>query len=210
MKYIFLSILGILIVANAYSQQLVTDFASAMTFAPVGKKISITDVIYVGGGGTYESVEQRSVRPRRASRSVRNEYVGMGHIIDSLGLINYRADTLYVLSTYRFMTSVSEYFKVRSRNTLFFFAQDASGEYVMRDLENQYDSHTDPRVIASDSLFYNTIFSWDIDKLIRMIKVSGGYEGGEYFMSATRIILQNNRVIAKEIVNFKPTLFWHE
>lgn len=80
----------------------------------------------------------------------------------------------------------------------------------MKSSDIRNDGHTDPSVIESDSIFYNTIYSWDIDKLLQMIKVSGGLEGAEYFMSATRIIIQDNKVVKKDIVNFKPSLRWHK
>ena len=60
----------------------------------------------------------------------------------------------------------------------------------------------------SDFVLYETIFSWNIDLLIRLIKSSGGPLGSEYFMSATRIILKDNQVLKKDIINFEPTLHW--
>ncbi|MCC8034659.1 MAG: hypothetical protein LIO77_01845 [Rikenellaceae bacterium] len=111
--------------------------------------------------------------------------------------------------------SVSEFFKVSSQNKEFYFLQDASGfvkdeagKYVMRYIDNLYDSHTGPRIIESDSLFYNTIYSWDVDKLIRMIKATGGPSGSENYMSATKIIIHDNQILRKDIINFQPAIFW--
>ena len=61
----------------------------------------------------------------------------------------------------------------------------------------------------SDFLLYETIFTWDIDLLIRLIQSSGGYMGSEYSISATRIIIEDNQIQKKDIVNFKPALRWY-
>lgn len=78
----------------------------------------------------------------------------MGHIIDSLKLIDYKADTLYVLSQYYIPGgTVSELLKVGARNDPFYFVKDTSGEYVMKSSDIRNDGHTDPSVIESDSIF---------------------------------------------------------
>lgn len=69
-----------------------------MTFAPVGGKTLVTDVTYKDGA--FSGVEKRLIKHSKTSESTRNDYVRMGHIIDSLNLIDYKADTLYVLSQY--------------------------------------------------------------------------------------------------------------
>lgn len=208
MKTFLLSFYCILLVCSSYAQRNANAFSSIMTFAPVGGKTLVTDVTYKDGA--FSGVEKRLIKHSKTSKSTRNNYVRMGHIIDSLNLIDYKADTLYVLSQYYIPGgTVSEFFKVGSRNDPFYFVKDTSGKYVMKSSDIQNDGHADPSVIDSDSIFYNTIYSWDIDKLLLMIKVSGGLEGAEYSMSATRIIIQDNQVIKKDIVNFKPSLRWH-
>lgn len=60
--------------------------------------------------------------------------------------------------------------KVGARNDPFYFVKDTSGEYKQEILD------TGMTVIPPASRigfhFYNTIYSWDIDKLLQMIKVS--------------------------------------
>ena len=209
MKTFLLSFFCILLVGSSYAQRNANAFSSIMTSAPVEGKTLVTDVTYKDGA--FNGVEKRLIKHKKSLRSTRNDYVLMGHIIDSLKLIDYKADTLYVLCQYYIPGgTVSELFKVGARNDPFYFVKDTSGEYVMKSSDIRNDGHTDPSVIESDSIFYNTIYSWDIDKLLQMIKVSGGLEGAEYFMSATRIIIQDNKVVKKDIVNFKPSLRWHK
>lgn len=206
MKHILLSILGLLSVASVFSQQSVTDFATAMTSAPVGRKIDVMDVIY--DNDAYNGIEVKSVRWRKPLKTTRDRYAAMGQIIDSLGLIDYRIDTIYVYSQGDLVrNSVFEIFKVG--NNRFHYYKDATGKYEIEPYVNEYDNSTDLRIIASDSLFFNTIFSWNIDEFIRMIKASGGYETSDSYFYATRIILRDNRVIKRDVINFRQVMFWH-
>jgi hypothetical protein len=198
---------GLLTIVSAYSQQTVTDFASAMTSAPVGKKSHVTDVVY--DNDVYNGMEKRTVKWRRPDKSTRDRYAAMGRILDSLKLIDYKKDTIYIYSAGYLpdMGSVSEVFK--SKNSRFFFHKDSAGKYSIRFYDGEYDDSADPRMIASDRLFFNTIFSWDIDKFIDLIKASGGYEASDWYYYATRIILQDNRVRKKDVIHFRQVMFWH-
>lgn len=201
-----LSIFGVLSVVSAYSQRPVADFFSAMTSAPVGKTIHVMDVVY--DNDAYSGLEEKSIRWRSPCENTRNRYATIGCIIDSLGLIDYKRDTIYVYSVgyLPVIGSVSETFKVG--NNRFSFYQDIASGYSIKFYDGEYDCVSDPRMIASDSLFFDTILSWDIEKFIRMIKVSGGFETTDYYHYATRIILQDNRVVKKDIINFRQVLFW--
>lgn len=203
MKHILLSIFGLLSVVSAYSQRPVADFFSAMTSPPVGKKVYVMDVVY--DNNAYSGLEEKSIRWRKPWESTRNGYAKMGQIVDSLNLIDYKADTIYVYSQGDLMrSSVSETFKVGDSH--FSFYKDRTGGYSIKFYDGEYDSSTDPRMIASDSLFFDTIFVWDIEQFIRMIKASGGFEATDYYYYATRIILQDNRVIKKDIINFRQVM----
>lgn len=64
---------------------------------------------------------------------------------------------------------------------------------------------------TSESLLRKAVFAWDMDLLIRIIKGSGGGISGEsndYYMSATRLILDGNRVIRRDEVWFDMAMLW--
>ena len=79
-----------------------------MTTDPVDKKVFVIDILYQDG--QFDSIQERLVKSKRPTRSVKREYDLMGKVVDSMGLINYKADTMYVLSTYYFTSCVSEIF----------------------------------------------------------------------------------------------------
>lgn len=161
------------------------------------------DVVY--NNGEFNTVKKRFVKSKKTSKDIKSEYSLMGKIIDSLGLIDYKTDTIYILSTYYFNSLVSEIFKT-SKDT-FNIIKNIQGEYSIQALEDYYINISEDEK-NSDFVLYETIFSWNIDLLIRLIKSSGGPLGSEYFMSATRIILKDNQVLKKDIINFEPTLHW--
>ncbi len=61
----------------------------------------------------------------------------------------------------------------------------------------------------SDALLYDVVFSGDIDKLIQLIKSSGVNMTNEGYMSATRIIIQNHKVVSKDVLYFEEPPYWH-
>lgn len=206
MKNILLLLFCLFVSLSVQAQSNVVDFATAMTSAPVGRKINVMDVVY--DNDAYSGLENQPVRWRKPWKSTRDRYAAMGRIIDSLDLIDYKKDTIYVYSQGDLpRSSVFEIFKVG--NNRFYFYKDTAGEYGIKPYVNEYDNLTDPRTIMSDSLFFDTIFSWDIDRFIRMIKASGGYETADSYFYATRIILRDNRIIRKDVINFRQVMFWH-
>lgn len=204
-KIVFLSI-GLLLCGGLYAQHKVNDFYSVITTVPEGKKTLVMDVIY-NNDGTFNGVQERLVESRKPPRSVRNEYNFKGVLIDSLKLIDYKLDTIYILSEYYLPGgSVSEMFK--TKKDTFYFAKNELGEYSIRNMEDYYSGLPED-IKTSDSLLYKAIFNWDMDMLIQLIKSTGGMLGSEYFMSATRIILRDNQVVKKDIINFEPAIRWH-
>ena len=203
MRNLILLFCWMIFIENAHTQTKIVDFSSAITSTPLEKKTLVMDVVY--NSGEFNTVKKRFVKSKKTSKDIKSEYSLMGKIIDSLGLIDYKTDTIYILSTYYFNSLVSEIFKT-SKDT-FNIIKNIQGEYSIQALEDYYINISEDEK-NSDFVLYETIFSWNIDLLIRLIKSSGGPLGSEYFMSATRIILKDNQVLKKDIINFEPTLHW--
>ena len=193
MRNLILLFCWMIFIENAHTQTKIVDFSSAITSTPLENN------------GEFNTVKKRFVKSKKTSKDIKSEYSLMGKIIDSLGLIDYKTDTIYILSTYYFNSLVSEIFKT-SKDT-FNIIKNIQGEYSIQALEDYYINISEDEK-NSDFVLYETIFSWNIDLLIRLIKSSGGPLGSEYFMSATRIILKDNQVLKKDIINFEPTLHW--
>lgn len=206
MKNIFLSYLLLFWVVsfvNACAQSKIVDFLSATAAVPVDKKVCITDIIY--RNGKFDGIQERIVRGRQFKQDNRNDR--MGTVIDGAQLVNYPSDTLYVLSTH-FIPNASVSTTIKTRKGAFELVQDAEDGYTLRSLEDSYASIPEDEK-KSDFLLYEALFTWNMDLLIRLIKSSGGLLGSENVMSATRIILKDNRVLKKDIINFEPALRWH-
>ena len=203
MRNLILLFCWMIFIENAHTQTKIVDFSSAITSTPLEKKTLVMDVVY--NNGEFNTVKKRFVKSKKTSKDIKSEYSLMGKIIDSLGLIDYKTDTIYILSTYYFNSLVSEIFKT-SKDT-FNIIKNIQGEYSIQALEDYYINISEDEK-NSDFVLYETIFSWNIDLLIRLIKSFGGPLGSEYFMSATRIILKDNQVLKKDIINFEPTLHW--
>ena len=203
MRNLILLFCWMIFIENAHTQTKIVDFSSAITSTPLEKKTLVMDVVY--NNGEFNTVKKRFVKSKKTSKDIKSEYSLMGKIIDSLGLIDYKTDTIYILSTYYFNSLVSEIFKT-SKDT-FNIIKNIQGEYSIQALEDYYINISEDEK-NSDFVLYETIFSWNIDLLIRLIKSSGEPLGSEYFMSATRIILKDNQVLKKDIINFEPTLHW--
>lgn len=203
MKYIFLSLFCIASFVSACAQSKIVDFISATVSTPVDKKIHITDVIY--RDGKFDVIQERIVRSRKFKRDNNNEKIG--NAIDEAQLIDYKSDTLYVLSICH-EPSASVSTTIKTRKGAFDLIHNVDGGYSLRSLEDSYANISEDER-ESDFFLYKTIFTWDIDLLIRLIQSSGGYMGSEYSISATRIIIVDNQIQKKDIVNFKPALRWH-
>ena len=193
MKPIFFALFCIASFANACAQSKVVDFLSATASDPIDGKTSITDVIY--RDGKFDTLQKR-VEKNKLKRN--NKNAEMGAVID---------DTLYVLSTcYIPTTSIST--TIKTGKGAFDLIYNVDGGYSLRSLECSY-ANIPKDEKESDFLLYETIFTWNIDLLIRLIKSSGGLLGNENVMSATRIILKDNQVLKKDIITFEPALRWY-
>lgn len=205
MKYFLLFIICIISIRSAFAQSNVVDFSSAMTANTVDRKVCIWDIIYQNG--KFYTIENRVVKSKKLNkRYIKNNNDTIGYIIDAAQLIDYKSDTLYVLSTY-YMPTTSVSMTIKTRKTSFNIVHNADGEYSIRSLAESY-THISEDIKESDDLLHRAIFNWDVGLLIRLIKASGGLLGSEYFMSATRIILKDNQVLKKDIINFEPALRW--
>jgi len=203
MKRIFLSLLCIAFCVNAYTQSKIVDFISATGATPIDKKTHITDVIY--RDGEFNTIQEREERGSKFKRDYKDDKIGA--IIDKTQLIDYKSDTLYILSTF-YVPSNSVSTIIKIRRGIFYLVHNTDGGYRLCSLEDSYANVPEDEK-ESDFLLYETIFRWDIDLLIELIKSSGGLSGSEYSMSATRIILKDNQVSKKDIINFEPALRWH-
>lgn len=195
-------ILPFIFFSQLNAQSKIVDFLSAMAAVPVDKKICITDIIY--RNGKFDSIQERIVRGRKLKQDNRND--GIGAAIDKAQLVNYPSDTLYVLSTH-FIPNASVSTTIKTRKGAFELVQDAENGYTLRSLEDSYASIPEDEK-KSDFLLYEALFTWNMDLLIRLVKSSGGLLGSENVMSATRIILKDNRVLKKDIINFESALRW--
>lgn len=202
MKHILLVLFCIAPFLSAYAQSKIVDFFSATTSAPIDKKIFITDIIYQDG--KFNTIQEKIVKSRKLKRDNKDEE--MATVIDKFQLIDYKSDTLYLLNTYYVpIASVSTI--IKTRKGAFDLVHNADGGYDLRSLKDSY-INMPKEERDSDFLLYETIFTWNIDLLIRLIQSSGGQLGNEYSISATRIILKNNQILKKDIINFEPALRW--
>jgi len=171
----------------------------------VDRKVCILDITYQNG--KFDTIKKRVVKSRKLNkRYIKNDNDTIGHLINAAQLIDYKSDTLYVLSTY-YMPTTSVSMTIKTRKESFNIVHNEDGVYSIRSLAESY-THTSEDTKESDELLYRAIFNWDVDLLIRLIKASGSLLGSEYFMSATRIILKDNQVLKKDIINFEPALRW--
>lgn len=202
MKHILLVLFCLASFLSACAQPKIVDFFSAMTSAPVDKKIYITDIIYQDG--KFNTIQERIVKSHKLKRDNKDEE--MATVIDKSQLIDYKSDTLYVLNTY-YIPSASVSTIIKTRKGAFDLAYNANGGYDLRSLKDSYINMPKDEK-DSDFLLYETIFTWNINLLIQLIQSSGGQMVSEYSISATRIILMNNQILKKDIVNFEPALRW--
>lgn len=203
MKYILLALFCIASFVSACAQSKIANFLSATVSAPIDEKISVTDVIY--RDGKFDTIQKRIVKKDKLKQNNKNEEIGT--VIDKAQLINYKSDTLYILSTY-YLPDAYASTTIKTNKGAFDLIYNVDGGYSLHSLECSYTNIPKDEK-ESDFLLYETIFTWNIDLLIRLIKSSGGLSGSEYFMSATRIILKDNQVLKKDIITFEPALRWH-
>ncbi|WP_276802905.1 hypothetical protein [Odoribacter laneus] len=203
MKHTFLSLFCLAFFVNACAQSNIIDFISATGSAPVDEKIYITDVIY--RDGKFDAIKERIERDSKFKQDYKD--VKMGAVIDEAQLINYKSDTLYLLSNY-YVPDASVSITIKTKKGVFDLIHNVDGDYSLRSLEDSYANIPEDEK-KSDFLLYETIFTWNIDLLISLIKSSGGLLGSENVISATRIILKNNQILEKDIIHFEPALRWH-
>ena len=134
MRNLILLFCWMIFIENAHTQTKIVDFSSAITSTPLEKKTLVMDVVY--NNGEFNTVKKRFVKSKKTSKDIKSEYSLMGKIIDSLGLIDYKTDTIYILSTYYFNSLVSEIFKT-SKDT-FNIIKNIQGEYSIQALEDYY------------------------------------------------------------------------
>ena len=210
MKQTILLILSMVFFGNLYAQSGIVDFSSAMISHPIEKKTFVMNVIY-NEDGKFSDVEREWIKNRKPTKNAKNNYAAIGKIIDSLELVDYKSDTVYVLSTYDISRGNISSIYNTSKGTFFFIKNDQKNPIIQHMNEEYYDRYYDKYsedLKVSDFLLYKTIFAGDIDKLIRLIKSSEGNLGDNYFMSANQIILKDNQVLKKNTIYFDDMMHW--
>lgn len=198
----FLPVCFIVIFMVGCAQLKVVDFLSATTSDPIDKRITITNVIYQNG--KFNSIQNQQIKSSRAKPHSINDKMRL--LVDESQIIDYKLDTIYLLSTTYVPTS-SVSMTIKTTKGTFVIAQNTKGDYTIYPLKDFYANLSEDERL-SDFLLYEAIFSWDIDELTQLIKSSGGLLGSEYSMTATRIILKDNQIFKKDIINFEPALRW--
>lgn len=205
MKQFIFSVFCLTLFGSACAQSGVVDFTSAMMTAPIGKKVHVMNVVYKNG--QFDGIQENLEKRKKPNKQAIEKLDLIGEAIDGSQLIDYRLDTVYVLSTH-YLPASSESMTVKTRKGAFDFIHDPSGGFILRSVNDSYaNMSADER--ASESMLHQIIFSWDIGLLMQIIKSNGGPSGSEYYMSATRIILKDNVVAKKDIVNFAPVMHWN-
>ncbi len=205
----------LLFICIAFSQELsaqtktVVSFYSAVTAIPVDKQLHITDIIYLEG--QFDSLQKQSVRASKAESKKIWGNIGRraNKVVDGAQIVDYESDTLYLLRGYNdshYIDAPLEINLKTGKGAFNLFQTEPDGLYHLEQLEQTYvDAPAD--YIDSEMLLRNTLFSWDIDRLVKIIKVSGGVDNYSW-ISVARVIIKNNQVAKKEIINFKPAVWW--
>lgn len=202
MRFYLFSLLGFTVFFISGCGQLkVVDYISTITSNPIERKISITDLTY--REGKFNKQERHIKNFKVKLRNIHND---LGRVIDDAKLINYKSDTLYLLSTY-YIPDGSTDITIKTNKGAFDIIYNKNTGYSLRPLEDSY-INTPEEVRLSDFLLYEAIFTWDIDMLTQLIKLSGSPSSSAYSTTATRIILKDNQVIEKDIINFLPAVRW--
>ena len=220
MKNIILTLVCLLFLGNIFAQKRVDNFYSAMTTAPISNKKSVKRVIYKGFG-SFDSIQNTIVYSKELPERSRTYYKEMGKIIDSLDFINYKSDTIYILTFYdvQFATDIKlfknqdNYFYLERVNMQFKFSyqpklatfESESDDY--RDYDN-YDDYFSNVKNSSAALLNKAIFNWDIDLLTGIIKSSGGVTGISFGYYAYKYVIKDYQVIEIDFITFSYSDIW--
>ena len=187
-------------------QPKIVDYVSLTKSASIDGKRSVIDVVYKGSEFDFirEQIIIDDKRDLSSAQDNRIEKVGVA--IDKAQLIDYKSDTLYLLSTF-YIPAGHIFTIIKTKKGVFDLNQKRSGDYNLSPIDNSYNRYNEEEK-KSELLLQEAIFTWDIDLLVRIIKATGKVEGSEYSMSATRIILRNNQIIKRESVNFGMGMLW--
>ncbi len=205
MKYLLSIIICVLSIWGTCTHSRVVDFSSAMTANTVDGKVCVLDITY--RNCKFDTIKKRVVKSRKKNKrhiKIDNDTISL--LIDVAHLIDYKSDTLYVLSTY-YMPTTSVSIAIKTRKGSFSVAHNENGVYSIQSLAELY-TNTSNDIKQSDELLYRAIFNWNVEMLITLIKASGSLSSSEYYMSATRVVIKDNQVIKKDIINFEPALRW--
>ena len=170
---------------------------------------------------------------RRSTMNKRKAYAAVCRMMDSMELIDYRSDTVYVLSLYQF--GFYPHFRmIRTKKDTVRVTQDTaiSGK-VFRTQTYYHPSFLKYRIpfVLSDSLLFATTLSWkDKDEIVRLNErntvISKTGENGQkppfetleerefqesseyYSYDAERFILKDYRIVRYDNVTFDDVGWW--
>lgn len=181
------------------------DFFSIMTSPPSNGDGWKTEI--ANNNGKIELTRTKIHYSKKDIRRVKSNFLSLGRAIDEINLINYNSDTVYVFMNY-YLPGAATAWLIRTNKDFVDLVKDRATEYYTRPIEKYYATVSD-ELKSNDYILYNAIFSWNIDLLINMIKVSGMPLSSENYMSVSRIIIKESRVVDRSEVVFVPAVRWH-
>lgn len=136
------------------------------------------------------------------------------HIIDSLDIINWDSDTLYITTNYDFINGYiflalkSEKRSIASHIYPIIKSKHSPPAYKAEilDLEEYINRFDDEENVQSDNTFFNTIFSWDMNTISEMLKYSDGIYDDT--IDVYRIIICNRNYVSVENLRFRDCFRW--
>ncbi len=136
------------------------------------------------------------------------------HIIDSLDIINWNSDTLYIITNYDFINGyIFLALKSEKRSIATHIYPIIKSKYnppaykaEILDLKEYIKSSDNEENVQSDNTFFNTIFSWDMSTISEMLKYSDGIYDDT--IDVYRIIISNRNYISVENLRFRDCFRW--
>lgn len=172
---------------------------------------------------------------RRSTMNKRKAYAAVCRMMDSMELIDYRSDTVYVLSLCQF--GIYPHFRmIRTKKDTVRVTQDTaiSGKvFRTQTYYHPYDLKYREPIVHPDSVLFATTLSWkDKDEIVRLNErntvISKTGENGQkppfetlegwdvqepsecYSYDAERFILKDYRIVRYDNISFDEKLGWHD
>ena len=202
MRSVFLLFCCTVLLQASCSQLRVTNFHTLRMSFPNEQKTWGIETIYKDD--KIEFSEEKVFK--RYKVKTHKQLDKMGDAIDYAGVINYKSDTVYILSAFYLPTN-SVSLTIKANSGAYMLYKNTDNNYKLIDLESSYIGEPE-NVKHSDYLLYDAIFSWDMNLLQQLIISSGASQDNHYTMSATRVIVNDYQAIKKDIISFNPAVRW--